>query len=356
MKKFLLTTLTTSAVATSAQAGTLNLDFRADYNSTTYKESSIQDFTKFYIKTGRLDYQGKASEDLSYRVRLAFNKSTTTGMDSTQSAVEYAFLTHKMSDFFSLSAGKLNTEFGGFEGATSGADFYLQSQFYTPYASLSTSTSPAPNLSKYNLGTKDLLYMTGVKGTFSFEGQAIHLMATNESDNSTANGPTATQNSSLMGVAWRGAFLEKALSFNVSYHTMAGPVKDDKHQFMAAGVMWNSAPIMFVADYLVSEFKQDSSSKKDTMTSVIAKLAYTDWEQWSPRLEYTSSEGKQEIAGTITNKFVGYGAVLEYKPYNDQTFRYHIAYNTITESPETGSDIKKDEVVVGARLQADFLK
>lgn len=359
MKKFLIATLTT-AVATSAQAGSLSLDLRADYNSTTYnKEAGKPDSTKYLFKVGRLDYQGKVTDDLSFRVRIAFNKDgtkLTDSPDSAQTAVEYASLSHKMSDMFTLTVGKFNTEFGGFEGAISGADRYLASEFYTRTAPTSAATAATGKLSTFNLGTDDLLYATGVKGSFTFEGQQIHLMATNESTNETAAGPRSTQNSSMMGLAWKGAFVEKALNFMVSYHTMAGPVKDDKHQFMAAGVMWNSSPIMVSADYLVSEFKQDASGAKDTMTSIVAKLAYTGWEQWTPRLEYTSSEGKQEIADVVTNKFTGMGAVLEFKPYNDQTFRYHLAYNNITEKPHTGDDYKKDEVVVGARLLADFLK
>ncbi|WII70613.1 porin [Bdellovibrio sp. 22V] len=349
MKKFLFASLI-SVMAVHAQAGSLSLDMRADYNSTTYDESPLPDFTKFYFKTGRLDYQGKATEDLSYRVRLAFNKDAAVQTtDSTQVAVEYAYLSHKMSELFTLSVGKFNTEFGGFEGATSGADLYLTSEFYTM-------RGLDGSLDGLNLGTTNLLYMTGVKGTFSFAGQQVHVMATNETNGATEAGDPAAQNSSLYGVVWRGGFMEKALNFNLSYHTMNGPAADDKHQFMAAGVMWNLAPITASADYLVSEFKQDASGDKDTVTSIVAKLAYTGWEQWTPRLEFTTSEEKIEIGGAATNKFTGYGAVLEYKPWTDTNFRYHVAYNTIKEAPEVGEDMTKQEVVVGARLLADFLK
>ncbi|MGZ3782657.1 MAG: porin, partial [Pseudobdellovibrionaceae bacterium] len=349
MKKFLIATLATATMAASAHAGSLSLDMRADYNSATYTQSEIKDSTKFYFKTGRLDYQGKALENLSYRVRLAFNKAATQGVDTTQMVTEYASIAHKMNDLFTLTVGKFYTEFGGFEGATASPDLYLRSEFYTRTAL--TGNAPG-SMSAYNLGTNDLLYATGVKGTFTLGSQQVHLLATNKSDVAAATGPAAEQNSSMLGVVWKGTFVDNALTFNASYHTMSGPLKDDKHQFMAGGVMWNSAPFMVVADYLVSEFKKDSNGKKDTITSIIAKLAYTGWEQWTPRLEISSSEAKQEIAAARTNKFMGYGAVLEYKPYNDQTFRYHVAYNNITEKPETGSDIKRDEVVVGARLLA----
>ncbi|MGZ3768835.1 MAG: porin [Bdellovibrio sp.] len=359
MKKFLITTLI-SATAISAQAGSLSLDMRADYNSTSFNAPSDRDdTTRFFFKTGRLDYQGKATEDLTFRLRVAFNKDATVNAntaanESLQPAVEYGYLSHKLSDTFTLTVGKFNTEFGGWEGITSGADLYLTSEFYTRTALMNAG---AGTLSPYNLGTRDLLYGTGVKATFAFGGQQIHLMGTDEPANSPAAvGPATTQNSSMYGVAYKGAFMDKALNLALSYHTMAGPIKDDKHQFIAAGVTWNSAPVMVTADYLVSEFKQDASGKKDTMTSIVAKLAYTGWEQWTPRLEFTTSEDKQQISSALSNKFTGMGAVLEYKPYNDQTFRYHIAYNNITEKRDTGADLKKDEVIVGARLLADFLK
>ncbi|MGE9744951.1 porin [Bdellovibrio bacteriovorus] len=349
MKKFLIAALATTTMTSAAQAGTLNLDLRADYNSTTYDESSQPDVSKFYFKTGRLDYMGKATEDLSFRVRLAFNKSATQLVDSAQTAVEYAFLTHKMSDVFALSVGRFNTEFGGFEGATSGADLYLTSQFYT-------GRGPDGALGGANLGTSDLLYMTGAKGTFTFGGHNVYLMMTNESDNATAVGPTSTQNTTMAGAVWRGAWTEdKALMTNLSYHTMNGPSDGDKHQFMTAGVMWNAKPAMVSVDYLMSEAKLDAG-EKDTVTSIVAKFAYTGWEQWTPRLEFQTSEEKLEIGGEATNKFVGYGAVLEYKPYTDTNFRYHLAYANVKEEPEAGDDITSQEVVLGARLMADFLK
>lgn len=348
-------TLAATALTATAHAGSLSLDLRADYNSSTYDKSTIADSTRYYFKTGRLDYQGKALEDLSFRVRLAFNKNATTqATDNGQTSLEYAYLTHKMSEMFSLSVGKINSEIGGFEGATSGADLYLTSTFYTR-SPLTASGLTTGSLSPNVLGTTNLLYMTGVKGTFSFEGQVIHILATDETADGSA-GPAATQNGSLYGIDWKGAFLDKALNFNVSYHTMGGPTKDDRHQFVAAGVMWNSNPVVVTAEYLMAEYKQDTPSAKDTTTSIVAKAAYTGWEQWTPRLEVVSTEEKMEIGASATHKIMGYGAVLEYKPYTDTNFRYHMAYSYQKESPETGDDITKQEVVVGARLLADFLK
>lgn len=345
MKKNIVAALVTTSLTTSAFAGSLNLDLRADYSSTTYKDTpGASDSTKFNLKTGRLDYQGKIAEDLSFRVRLAFNKAATQGVDSTQSAVEYAFVTHKASDFFSLSAGKFLTEVGGYEGTTSGADLYMTSTFYTP-------TGESSNI----LGTKDLLYLTGVKGTFSYDGHQFILMATNEPE--TKAGPTGTQNSSMYGAVWKSSFMEKALNFNVSYHTLAGPTKDDKHQLSAVGVMWNSNPLVLSLDYLMSQFKADATGFKDTVNSAVFNIAYTGWEKWTPGLEFISSEEKIGGTADTKNTYTAYGVVAEYKPYADTNFRYHVSYNNTKGSLEGVSDDQiKEEVVVGARLLADFLK
>ncbi|MNL31201.1 hypothetical protein D3C87_1529770 [compost metagenome] len=53
---------------------------------------------------------------------------------------------------------------------------------------------------------------------------------------------------------------------------------------------------------------------------------------------------------------MGYGLVAEYAPKKEETFRYHIAVNQVTEMPDAGDDITRTEVLVGTRLLADFLK
>jgi hypothetical protein len=88
---------------------------------------------------------------------------------------------------------------------------------------------------------------------------------------------------------------------------------------------------------------------------------------WTPRLEaFTSEEKVGTLTGTNgTNKFMGYGAILEYKP-TAENFRYHLALNSITSSPYSSataspgvrgdSDQTRMEVSLGARLLGDFLK
>lgn len=358
MKKFFISALAMTAVASAAHAGPINLDLRADYSANTYDKAALPDSNRFYLRTGRLDYQGKAFDDVSFRVRWSFAKAATvSSTDSAQQALEFAYLTHKMNDNFSLTIGKMNTDVGGFEGSTSGSDLYLLSTNYNLYTGQTTGFPSSP--ATY-YGTSNMLYMTGAKLTMTFaEGtNSVQLMGMDQKNDEGAATAAMDQNQMLMGAVYKGSFMEKSLNFIASYHTSEGPAKDIKYQWMAAGVMWSSDPIAISVDYLLNDEKNDTAtSGKNELSSVVVKAAYTGLEQWVPRLDFFSSERKDELATAVDTKWTGFGAVLEYRPHNDKNFRYHIAYNNIKESPDgAADDITKQEIMVGTRFLGDFLK
>ncbi|MEN0057675.1 MAG: porin [Bdellovibrio sp.] len=352
MKKFLFATALT--VASVAQAGSLNLDLRADHDSVTYNDEAGQDSTnKYYFKTIRLNYEGKVNEELSFRLRAAYNKAGTATAgagDNSQTALEFAYLTHKMSDLFSLTVGKIGSDHGAIESTTSGADLYLTSQAYTK-------TGPTGGLLGQYLSTSNLLYVLGAKGTFTVTpDHNISIIAFK------VPGSTADSEASVTGLSWKGAFLDKALKTHVSYHMGNGATNSaDKHELMSAGFVWSFSDFAAGVDFVNSSFKEDASSEKDSVTSYIAKIAYTGLEHWTPRLEIISSEEKVETNATAanngTNKYMGYGAVLEYKPFTETNFRYHVAYNYTNQEVAAGTaDANAQQIIVGARLYADFLK
>ena len=359
MKKILMTAAA-MAVSTVAQAGSVNLDFRADYNSTTYNDeakavnTALENSARFYLKTGRIDYKGTLNEEVSYRARLAFTKNATVASkDATQTAVELAYMTQKFNDTFSLSLGKFNSEIGGFETATSGADLYLTSENYTRSTLARAGSTTTTNLA--------VLYMTGAKATFSFAGQDIHVIATDNLTDATntATGPSV-QNRGLLGISWRGNFLDKTIGVVANYYeaspqstpttTIAG---DSKQSFITAGVKYELSPVMAYVEYHLSTFKDGATDDEDKLSSIVAKFAYTGWEQWIPRVEFFSSEDKRVAT---TDKYMGYGLVLEYIPKKADTFRYHVAANMIDEDREGSDNLTKTEFIVGTRLMADFLK
>ena len=376
MKKFLFATLATTTMVSAAHAGSLNFDARADYDTSTYEGSTQKDSNKFYFKTIRLNYEGKVNEELSFRLRGAYNKdanyftsstaATNPGTkvsgtgDNTQPALEFAYITHKMNDWFSLQVGKIGSEYGAIESTTSGADLYLTSQAYTK-------VGPNGNLNGLYLGTTSLLYVVGAKAIFTItpdQNISLVVFKTPEaSTGATAPAAQATTNASMQGLIYKGAFLDKSLKVMASYHQGSGATTADKYELASAGFTWAFAGTLLAGiDYTTSSFKADASDKKDSIYSVIGKIAYTGWEQWTPRLEIVSSEEKVETNSTATNngtnKFLGYGAVVEYKPITDANFRYHVAYSHTTEelADSTKNDAKVDQITVGARLYADFLK
>ncbi len=344
MKKFFLSVATT-AMASSALAGSLSLDARVDYNSTTYNsEATASDYSKFYMKTGRLDYLGKLNDETSFRVRWSFTKDPNPQKrDSLPQGIEYAYINHKMSENFSLTFGKMASEIGGFEGLTSGADLYLLSEAYTR-------TDGNSDRIGTMFGTTDVLYMTGVKAAYSFEGQSFSVAGFNPEADDTDAAAKLDQNYSMFGAVYRGAFMEKALQVIASFHE-AKSSDDNKNDYYAVGVKWDAAPITASLDYVVTQ--QKTAADDNHIASIVGKLAYTGMENWIPRLEITSSQS--EVA-SVKNTYMGYGIVAEYVPKKEETFRYHIAANQIKESPDAGDDLERTEIIVGTRLLADFLK
>ncbi|MGZ3802956.1 MAG: porin [Pseudobdellovibrionaceae bacterium] len=347
----------------NAQANTLSYDFRGDWQSYIYNSAAgLPDYTRFYLKTGRLDFRGNLNDRISYELRWGFYKpavdtgTTNSKRDSLNSSVEYAYVTDKMNEMFALSLGKVNSEIGGFEGATAGPDLYLVSPNYQHIA---VKTLSGANLGINQSGAANILYMSGAKGDLNFLDQHIYLMVLNNISDAVDTNTNFNQNRGLMGVTWKGSFLDKSLIGLLSYHE-ASPQSatgdpGNKHTFISAGAKYENPSWIGSLEYTTTSYKDGASGNKDDLSSKIAKFGYKLGE-WTPRLEFFTSEENIRIGPTVgTNKFVGYGAVLEYKP-TSEIFRYHLAYNNITTKPISGADQTRTEVVLGARLLGDFLK
>lgn len=355
------------ASASAHAANTLGYDFRGDWQSVDYNDEAARpDFTRFYLKTGRLYFKGSVNDRFSYDLRWGFYKPAVdtaapanSARDSLNSSVEYASITDKMSDWFSLTLGKVNAEIGGFEGASSGADLYMVSPYYQHSA---VKALDGKNVGINQSGSSNILYSSGAKGDFTFaDTQHIYLMVLNNITDSTEGG-SFNQNRGLLGITWKGGFMDKALTGLLSYHVVnpQNGDKDDQHQFMSAGVKYDDANWVGSLEYNMTEYKDGASGKKDSVFAAIAKFGYK-LDAWTPRLElFTSEEKTETLAENGTNKFMGYGAVLEYKP-TPENVRYHLAVNNITSSPfatstRSDKDQTRMEIVLGARLYGDFLK
>ncbi|MDG0817083.1 porin [Bdellovibrio svalbardensis] len=378
MKKFLMaaTLATTTMAATAAHAGSISYDFRGDYQSADYNKNAESvtaptggatknsDFSRMYFKIARLDFKGNMNEDLSYRVRWTFygNTPAVGTRDNIWNNIQLAYITQKLGSGFSVTLGKLYSDIGGFEGAMSGADLYLTSESYSHKFGNDQLASRS-----YGTGDGNILYMTGAKVDYTFADQVFSAMILNPAQDETTGSGAFNQTSNAWGLVYKGSFMEKAISLIASYHELPGTnnpqgaptsyTSDDKSKMYSAGFKWDATPVMASIEYIgqQNDYKPAASSFTDKMDSVVVKAAWTGWEQWTPRLEFTSTTEKVDSA-SATNKFTGYGAIIEYKPRKDDIYRYHLAYQNIKETPETGSDLTRQEIVLGARLMGDFLK
>ncbi|OFZ29840.1 MAG: hypothetical protein A2622_11555 [Bdellovibrionales bacterium RIFCSPHIGHO2_01_FULL_40_29] len=366
MKRLLLLVIIGFAATQAHAIGNLNFDFRADMLSQTFNDDAElaaagKDNYRFYINTARLDYKGNLNEDVSYRARMRLAGKAQGALeirDNSNPTLDFAYATHKMSDMFKLTVGKLAHDVGGFEGATAGADMYFVSE---AYAGTGTSLGAFGGLSFK--GYTQVLYGTGAKGTLTFGSHELNLMATNLDTNvgraSVANATAglSDQNKNMWGLVYKGFMMEKVLGLMASYHTETTK-EDYKADWAAVGFQWQAQPILFQLDYALNTATSLTGTTvlKDTLSSIIGKVVYSFDENTAVGAKVASSEELFDGVTTSKNKYMSYGLQAEYKPATADLYRYHVAFNSREETPETGNKRSLQEVIVGMRILGDFLK
>ncbi|MCA6381046.1 MAG: hypothetical protein IM610_15020 [Cytophagales bacterium] len=351
--------------ASSAQAGSLNLDLRFDYTSTAYndvgKNSStnpLPDNERWYAQTAKLDFQNKMSDELDYRVRLNFPSAAVASGTSNQrrdglnSFVEFLYATHKMGNL-SFTVGKFASEIGGWEGNTTTADQYTYSEaFDDNFTNLKTTNSATA------LGNRVLRYYAGGRlgyktefGDFSFHA------ANNRSDLTDSSTPQSDlrQTQGWMAAVYKGSFAEKMFQPLLSYHKVSEG-KDADYTYMAAGLRTVIDATTVDLDYLQNTW-DGTGTDKDTLTSISVAVAHKINDQYAARLKTASSDKKDEGgASELKHKAMTYGLGLEYKPMADQNFRYHLGYAMTEWKPDGADKITRTEMTFGIRMLHDFLK
>lgn len=343
MKKLLIV-MAAIAAASASFAGKLNLDARVDSDSATYNtDAGKPGYQKYYLQTGRIDWNGTANEDLSYRVRLRFNRNqgNVNTRDSLNDTVDMAYFANKMSDL-TLTLGKFDLDTAGFEGATTGADLYFNSQAYS------------------DATVSNTRYATGVKGAYAFGDHSLTLGHTNPGADETQSGSFAQSNGVAFFV-YKGALLEKALKLMASYHQSHKAYdKDATTSQTNLGVKYEQAAWFASLDLNMHAAKNyTTADKTDTLSSYVLNGGYNINDSMAVKAKYEMSNKLVNTNATTETKtaYTGMGLAFEYKPVADTNFRYHVAYTSLG-SKVDGATASPNEshVVLGARLLADFLK
>lgn len=337
----------------TANAGSISFDFRFDSDSSSYNNAAkaaapttAVSATNLLMKTGRVDFKGKANEELSYRLRWRFDKDygTSTSMvsnnktDAFTNHVDLAFIAHKWTPELTLSLGKVASELGGNEGNTAAPDIYLQSQFYRKIAA-------------------NFIYVSGGKLTYVMDNHEVSLLLLNQSETTTTE-----QSKMAYGLTYKGLFMEnKELSVLASYandEKQSLTLPDSKKMTGISSLAFKYDPKPYFVSLDYSTFAQKNQSAvdaKDTWNSIVGEFGY-NLDGIMPKLKYEMSQYKAETTTSTTTKYDGVSLGVEYKPMAQENFRYHMMVTQLTTKPEVGDSLFEQHFIVGTRINADFLK
>jgi hypothetical protein len=289
------------------------------------------------MRTGRVDFKGKFNEEVSFRLRTRFDKDAKTTQNQTDgfsSQIDYAYVQNTLTDGLKLILGKFASEIGSVEGRTSSSDIYMQSQVYR------------------QISGNGFLYVSGAKLLYTYGDHEGSVFVINQSDTTTTE-----QSKSAYGFAYAVSLNEKTLTPIIGYlfDEKQSSTSDTKltTTISSVGLKWEPKPYFIYADYLIYAQKNISAvAVDDTWTSLILEAGY-DFEGVIPRIKYEMSEKK---TGPSAEKYDGVTLGVEYKPYPQDIYRYHLMITQMTTKPEVGDARFEQRLLVGVRILADFLK
>ncbi len=176
--------------STSAMAGSISYDFRFDNKSTTWNDdaaalgnptgatpttATVASNNRFELKTGRVDFKGKLSDQLEYRLRWRFDRTqTVAGADAIGAHVDLASITHHAAENVGVTVGKYATEVGGWEGQAPG-DYYVLSETYSGFGKTNLGIATgSPTLTNASA-----LYLSGVRVDYGMGDHSLALQLGN---------------------------------------------------------------------------------------------------------------------------------------------------------------------------------
>lgn len=340
--------------APPADAANLIFDSRIDAESVNYndaeKTNGNRDYNRFNLRVMRLDLKGKVDEQISYRLRYRLSSpsvarvNTATGAPSNNSrdnlngSVDLAFVSHKISDTFTITAGKFNSDIGGWEGQTPIPDIYLASEA--------------------RVDQTPLIWHTGVKFGFVFNEQSIALQVANQ-DSDRLEGGRLTQKTPLIGLNYSGNFIDKKLRPTASlfFETLDSSATQQKNTFVSAGLRWNedglNADLDFNLDRKDSATFSNQVDQIQSFTLTVSKRLGNFAPQL--KLELSNIELATSAIATAKENVLGYQAGVEYFPNVQNTFRYHLMAFQKTATADNKADRNALTILLGLRINHDLL-
>lgn len=343
----------------------ITYDFRFDLQSKDYDEDTnkagTEDFMRFHLERGRLDFQGKLNDDVSYRLRLRFNQPAAGKVDAATNQptanerdqlgtwVDHASVTQKIYEFGTITLGKFASDIGGYEGAAA-ADRYIFSAAY------------APNTAAGITASEDFQFYTGVKiGAAAMDHDvALHFANAEPTDHKV--GGKFAQNKPSVGLVWKGNFMDGVFLPLYAYHQVPGApgaATNGKLAFLSLGNRFQLDDLQVDFDLLRNTYQDDTPGARITNQGIASSFGYK-LGSLTPKLQLdqTNIASVTATGGAETRtKQTSTALAVEFVPDLKDRFRYHAAIASTTIAVDGAAKSQKiSELILGARLLGDFLK
>lgn len=342
MKKQVGIALATAFIGTAAiaDAPKITFEIKSELNKqtsteeTTANEDNKEDESmRFQIPYARVNVKGKINDELSYRVKFRLNKAFTPKKDGVPSALDYAYIDHKMSDTFKLRIGKQYINQAGWEGTYSSKDSYGAGGGVFDHADAS-------------------FYRAGLGFFFNMGNNDLNIQIANNSFDET------NQTGMVMGFQWTGHFMDGSLNPMITYHqdtrTEQDPAGTAGEDFKANSMTETTIGLQYKKDMLKVELdygtlaidqKNNATGAPDDDSKVqatVLRVAY-NMGKMTPILKYKMDT--TESAGEDFSKATGYSLAVEYAPFEKTSFKYFVSTSSVTTTDETTA--KADDVTAG---------
>lgn len=368
MPRFLLVGIFILGGAAPAWSRKLSADVRVDYKSSDYSSSASdvgRDNLKYYLQMARLDYVDNLSPAVTLRVRWRIsgkNQTTVNKRDSTNSNLDLAYLSVKANSDWTLQAGKIFSDIGGFEGAIPGHDIY--------YVSEGNSGTSYLNAGTRLTGADTDVYYTGAKAIWS--GMDSWTVAVHSANSNTAVGRNADSQSP--GDKTDGGFFAQTRMMSalvvksvkpqgwntlVSYHLSQPGAGTEKAAYSAIGIQWNSPEWIYQMDLLSNDYQSKPSA--EILNDHLRTLTHSIRRVWSTSsLILRQNFSEELIAGVsssdVKNRYIGYGVAYECLSSQLPNLRYHLAFQLREMEPESGARRHLIDVIAGFKLTTDLFQ
>lgn len=209
-----------------------------------FTEGKLED-ASFKLNRVKLEILGSFSKQFSYHFRQSFNKySNPHSLDNLSSSIEYALVNWRISDRFTLKAGKQEMALGGYEYYVNAIKVREHSEFNN-------------NISCYQAGLAGLIQLTP---DHELVLQMVNNRSGEDSDVYLYGRPEGIEKAKapvLSTLNWNGFFCNRAVQLR--YAASWGQLANGRNlYYLTAGHIYEKGPVVAYVDLMYSREGLDS--------------------------------------------------------------------------------------------------